>query len=200
MIKNIVFDIGNVLTYYTWNKHIHSFGFPEEICEKVAAATVKSREWAEFDRGVMSTEEVVETLVKNDPEVETEIRRFTSDMSGLVEKADYAIPWIKELKEKGYKVYYLSNFSDKARKECADALDFLSYTDGGILSYQDKMVKPEPEIYKCLLERYQLKAEECVFLDDLEENIEAAKAQGMQGIVFTSKEEAEAGLEKLGVK
>ena len=200
MIKNVVFDIGNVLTDYTWNKYIHSFGFAEEVCERVAAATVKSKEWAEFDRGVMSVEAVVETLVKNDPGIEKEIREFTADMSGLVEKVDYAIPWIQELKAKGYGVYYLSNFSEKAEKECAHALDFIPYTDGGILSYRDKMVKPEPEIYKCFLERYHLKAEECVFLDDLETNINAARAQGMHGIVFTTREAAVADLEKLGVK
>ena len=137
MIKNIVFDIGNVLTDYTWNKYLHSFGFSEEVCERVAIATVKSKEWGEFDRGVMTVEAVVDTLVQNAPELEKEIRTFTADMSGLVEKVDYAIPWIEELKAKGYKVYYLSNFSEKAEKECAPALDFIPYTDGGILSYQD---------------------------------------------------------------
>lgn len=200
MIKNIIFDIGNVLTDYCWNKYIHSFGFSEEICERVAAATVKSQEWSEIDRGVLSTEEVVELLVKNDPEIEKEIRRFTSDISGLVEKVDYAIPWIVELKEKGYGVYYLSNFSEKAEHDCAQALDFIPYMDGGILSYRDKLIKPDPAIYRCLLERYGLKAQECVFLDDLKENVEAAKAQGMQGIVFTTKEAAVSELEKMGVR
>ena len=200
MIKNIVFDIGNVLTDYTWNKYLHSFGFSEEVCERVAIATVKSKEWGEFDRGVMTVEAVVDTLVQNAPELEKEIRTFTADMSGLVEKVDYAIPWIEELKAKGYKVYYLSNFSEKAEKECAPALDFIPYADGGILSYQDKMIKPEPEIYKCLLDRYELNPDECVFLDDVEANVEGARKQGIHGIVFTTKEAAVAELEKLGVK
>lgn len=200
MIKNIVFDIGNVLTDYTWNKYLHTFGFSEEVCERIAVAAVKSKEWGEFDRGVMSVEEVVETLVQNDPGVGDEIRRFTADMSGLVERLDYAIPWIQELQAKGYKVYYLSNFSEKAAKECASALDFIPYADGGILSYKEKMIKPEPEIYKRLLEKYNLVAEECVFLDDVEANIEGAKAQGYHGIVFTTREAALVELAKLGVE
>lgn len=200
MIKNIVFDIGNVLTYYTWNEHIHSFDFSEEICDRVAAATVKSREWNEFDRGVLSDEEVVELLVKNDPEIEKEIRQMTADISGLVERADYAIPWIQELQAKGYKVYYLSNFSYKAKEECAKALDFLPYTNGGILSCEEKVIKPEPGIYKRLLEKYNLTADECVFLDDVEANVEGARAFGIHGIVFTTKEAALPELEKLGVK
>ena len=54
MIKNIIFDIGNVLTWYTWEKHINSFGFSEEVSRRVADATVKSKEWNEFHRGVLN--------------------------------------------------------------------------------------------------------------------------------------------------
>lgn len=200
MIKNIIFDIGNVLTYYTWDKHIHSFGFSEEICERVAAATVKSQEWNEFDRGVLSDQEVVELLVKNDPGVGKEIRQMTADLSGLVERADYAIPWLKELKKKGYHVYYLSNFSYKAEKECRKALDFLPYMDGGILSCNEKLVKPQPEIYRRLLTKCGLKAEECIFLDDVEANVEAARDEGIAAIRFTTKEAAIPELAKFGVR
>jgi len=200
MIKNIIFDIGNVLTYYTWYEHIHSFGFPEEVCERITAATVKHPDWSEFDRGALQTEEIIDLMAKNDLGVEGQIRQMLSDITGLVSRADYAIPWICELKEKGYKVYYLSNFSEKAHVECSAALDFIPYMDGGILSYQEKVVKPEPEIYERLLEKYDLKARECVFLDDMQVNIDGAKRAGMEGILFTTKEEALPKLEMLGVK
>lgn len=200
MIKNIVFDIGNVLTWYTWKKHIDSFGFSEETGRRVAAATVKSNEWNEFDRGVLSDEEILDLLVQNDPGVEKEIREMLADLEGIVEKADHAIPWIQELKGKGYHVYYLSNFSNRAKKECSRALDFLSYTDGGILSCDEKLIKPQPEIYHRLLEKYHLVADECVFLDDTAVNVEAARAEGFYAIHFTTKENAELELAKLGVK
>lgn len=200
MIKNIIFDIGNVLTYYTWKKHIYSFGFTEEICDRVAKATVKSNEWNEFDRGVLEDEDIIDMLVKNDPGVEKEIRQVLAHMGGLVEKADYAIPWIRELQTKGYRVYYLSNFSYKAGRECKQALDFLPYMDGGILSCEEKLIKPQPEIYRRLLEKYDLSASECVFLDDTQVNVEAARAEGIVAIRFTTKEAALPELEKLGVK
>ncbi|WWR16783.1 HAD family phosphatase [Lachnospiraceae bacterium JLR.KK008] len=200
MIKNIIFDIGNVLTHYTWKKHICSFGFSEEVWRRVADATVKSDQWNEFDRGVLEDDAVIDLLVKNDPGVEKEIRQMLSDMGGLVEKADYAIPWIQELKEKGYHVYYLSNFSYKAGRDCSHALDFLPYTDGGILSCEEKLIKPQPEIYRRLLEKYALTAAECVFLDDLETNVEAARAEGMEAILFTTKDAALPELARLGVK
>ena len=84
--------------------------------------------------------------------------------------------------------------------DCADSLDFIPYTDGGILSYRDRVIKPGKEIYELLLSRYGLKAEECVFLDDTAENVEAARQLGFAGIVFRTKEQAEEELEALGVK
>ncbi len=199
MIQNVIFDIGNVLTYYTWEKHIRSFGFSEAVYERVVRATVKSNEWNEFDRGCLSDEEVVELLTRNDPSVEKEIRKAMADVSGLVERADYAIPWLKELKEKGLGLYYLSNFSYKAGRECRHALDFLPYMDGGILSCEVKLVKPQPEIYRLLLQKYDLKAEECVFLDDTAANVEAARAEGIRSFLFTGKDDAALKLAELGV-
>ncbi len=200
MIKNIVFDIGNVLTYYTWEEHIRSFGFTETVYQRVVQATVKSSAWNEFDRGLLSDEEVTQLLVQNDPGVEQEIRQMMVSVGGLVKKAEYAIPWIQELKSKGYHVYYLSNFSFKAGKECSHALDFMPFTDGGILSCEEKLIKPQPEIYRRLLEKYGLTAGECVFLDDLDINVRAAEAEGFHGILFTTKEAAVSALEELGVK
>ncbi|MCI9428923.1 MAG: HAD family phosphatase [Lachnospiraceae bacterium] len=200
MIKNIIFDIGNVLTWYTWEKHINSFGFSEEVSRRVADATVKSKEWNEFDRGVLNDGEIQDLLVQNDPGVEKEIREMLADLEGLVERADYAIPWIQGLKEKGYHVFYLSNFSWRAKKECSSALDFLPYADGGILSCEEKLIKPQPEIYRRLLEKYHLTARECVFLDDMAVNVEAARAEGLHAIQFTTKEKADMELAKLGVK
>ena len=200
MIKNLVFDIGNVLTYYTWEEHIRSFGFTETVYQRVVQATVKSSAWNEFDRGLLSDEEVTQLLVQNDPGVEQEIRQMMVNVGGLVKKAEYAIPWIQELKSKGYHVYYLSNFSFKAGKECSHALDFMPFTDGGILSCEEKLIKPQPEIYRRLLEKYGLTAGECVFLDDLDINVRAAEAEGFHGILFTTKEAAVSALEELGVK
>ena len=69
--------------------------------------------------------------------------------------------------------------------------------DGGVISYEVQIVKPEPGIYKALLQKYNLKADECVFLDDRADNIEAAELLGLQGIVVKSYEQAEAELEKI---
>jgi haloacid dehalogenase superfamily, subfamily IA, variant 3 with third motif having DD or ED len=199
MIRNIIFDIGNVLADFGWRDFFGKFGYEGETIERLAAATVKSAVWDEVDRGVWSEEELVEGFIRNDPGLEPEIRRIFENVRGMVSKREYAIPWIKELQKAGYRCYYLSNFSSKAHRDCIDALGFLEYMDGGILSYRDKLIKPQREIYQLLLERYGLKAEESVFLDDTEKNLSGAEKLGIRTILFQNREQAVDDLEKLGV-
>lgn len=197
MIKNIVFDIGNVLAGFIWQDFYHSFGFSEEIYEKLADATVRSSIWNEMDRGCLSDEQLLEKFIQNDPSIEKEIRKALQNVKGMILRYEYAIPWIKELKEKGYSIYIISNFARKAHHDCVDALDFLQEVDGYILSYQEKLIKPAPEIYQLLCSRYGLQAGECVFIDDMAPNVEAAKKEGMKGIVFHTLTQAKAELEEL---
>ena len=198
-IKTVVFDIGNVLMDFCWEKYLRSFGYSEDMFWKLANAAVLSPEWNEYDRG-MDEEEVLKLFIKNDPSVEMELRTVFGNLSGIVEEYPTSIPWIKDLKAKGYQVLVLSNYSGKARYECAGEMKFLDYVDGGILSYQEGLIKPEPEIYQLLIERYSLIPEECVFLDDRAENVEAAAKIGFQTIHFTTRENALGELEKMGVR
>ena len=200
MIRNIVFDIGNVLTDFRWEGFMRDKGFDDGMIKRIAKASVAGPYWSEVDRGVWSTEKLLQAFTDLDPEIADELYFTFENIHGMVTRRAYAIPWIKELKEKGYHVYYLSNFSDKAYVECAEALDFIPYMDGGILSYRDQVIKPDPKIYQLLLKRYELKAQECVFMDDSAVNVEAARAEGFAGIVFETKEQAEKELRLLGVK
>lgn len=200
MIRNIIFDIGNVLTDFRWKEFLADKGFDREMIARIAAATVNSSVWCEFDRGVWTDEQILETFIKNAPDIEEELHRAFDNVEGMVTIREYAIPWLQELKAKGYRVWYLSNFSRKAEVECADCLAFMPYMDGGILSYQDKLIKPDPAIYELLLRRYDLKADESVFLDDTLVNVEAAEKAGIHGIHFVSKEQAEEELRKLGAE
>ena len=120
-----------------------------------------------------------------------------TDMSGMVTIKDYACRWVQDLKARGFHVYYLSNFSRKVEKECADSLAFIPLMDGGILSYREQLVKPDEAIYRCLLKRYNLQPKECIFLDDTAVNIQAANELGIHGIVFESKEQAMHDIEQI---
>ncbi len=197
MVRNIVFDIGNVLSDFRWKGFLMDQGFSEEMALRIGRASTMHPYWNEIDRGVWSEKQLLDAFVSNDPEIEREIRSAFANTHGIVTPRAYAIPWIKELKSKGYGVYYLSNFSEKAERECSDALAFIPYTDGGILSYREKITKPDPAIYELLLTRYALKAEECVFLDDTLRNVQGAEAVGMRGICFRTKEQAQEELKKM---
>lgn len=197
MIKTVIFDIGNVLTDFSWREMYVEKGLSGETFERVAKATVQGPYWCELDRGVMSFDEVVEKFISLDSEMEDEIRRVLADTHGIVTGRCYAVPWVIELKRRGLKVYVLSNFSEKIWKDCREALEFYEYTDGGVISYKEHLIKPDAKIYSLLLKRYGLNADECVFIDDLKENIEAAKALGIHGIVFETYEQAVRDLNEL---
>lgn len=199
MIKNIIFDIGNVLVKFQPDQAMRDLGIDEVKIPKMAQATYLNPIWGELDRGVMQESEVIDEMVKVAPEYEEEIRLFFRDGKDKVVKAfDYATDWIKELQSRGYKVYLLSNYPENYFElHTHNQLDFASIVDGKIISGMVKMVKPDADIYQCLFDTYGLKPEECVFLDDRPENIEGGEMLGMRGIVFKNYEDAKEKLEKI---
>ena len=204
MIKNIVFDIGNVLAAFRWREYIKELGFTEEQdwqpggrAWRLAAATTKNPLWREVDRGVMSVDEVITAMIATDPEIEASIRLFFADRRRLVMEYDYSRRWLEDLKQRGYRIYILSNYSEDHFRYVSKTFSFFGLEDGKVISFEEKILKPDAAIYETLLKRYGLKAEECVFLDDMPENIEGAIRAGMKGIVFESYEQGRAKLEKL---
>ena len=198
LIKNIIFDIGNVLVDFRWRQVYESFGLKDEDIEKLADATVRHQAWVDLDQGIISTEEAEAEYIKAAPEYREYIERIYPDMTPMLVQFEYALSWIQELKERGYKIYILSNWSHPAYEACKDnALNFLPLADGVVFSYKEFAVKPDRKIYEILCNRYDINPEEAVFLDDSAPNISAARAYGLHGIHFTSYEQAKAELEEL---
>lgn len=199
MIKNIVFDIGNVLVKFQPDQAMRELGIEEEKIPKMAQATYSNPIWGELDRGVIPEAEIIDKMVTVAPEYEEEIRLFFRDGKDKVVKThSYAKAWIEELQHNGYKVYLLSNYPENYFElHRKSQLDFANIVDGMIISGMVKMVKPNADIYECLFDTYNLKPEECVFLDDRPENIEGGEKLGMRGIVFESYEDAKTKLERM---
>lgn len=183
MIKNIIFDIGNVLVGFDWHDFYASFGYSEDVTERLARATVKDPFWNEIDRGVLSEEEILEGFIQKDPGIEQELRATYASYAELLHEFDYTKGLIKDLQAKGYKVFCLSNMSHKAVRECK-ALNFLPMLDGYVLSCDVKLIKPDAEIYQNLLDTFGLKPDESIFVDDLKANIDTAVELGIHGVVF----------------
>ena len=200
MINTIIFDMGNVLIDFRWKALYHEMGLEGEKFDKMARATVLDPVWNEFDRGEWTDEEILEGFIRNAPDMEKELRDFYGDrFRGLLRKYDYTDEWLDRLKAKGYRIYILSNFSRKAYRECADELDYIKKADGAVISYMIKMIKPDPEIYRYLLDTYDIKPEKAVFIDDTEKNLAAARDFGINTILFTGKEDADRALAGYGV-
>lgn len=199
MIRNIIFDVGNVLVEYSWERMLKALHITGEAYDAVAKATVLSPMWNELDRSLLSDEEILEGFIQNAPEYEKEIRLVWDNIPESIHCYDYSVEWVREFRKKGYGTYILSNYSKRGYEATKQELPFVADMDGVLFSYEVKLVKPEPEIYQTLLKKFQLKPEECVFLDDNEKNIIAAREAGIHAIHFRNKEQAEAELEKLGV-
>lgn len=204
MIKNIVFDIGNVLAAFRWRDYIKELGFADEAewqpggkAWRLAAATTKNALWREVDRGVMPLDDIITAMIATDPGMEDAIRLFFADRRRLVMEYDYSAGWLSELKSRGYKVYLLSNYSQDHYEYISTHFKFFGLEDGRVISWQEKVLKPDARIYNILLDRYGLEASECVFLDDTPENIDGAAAVGMKGIVFKDYAQGRAELEAL---
>ena len=197
MIDTIIFDIGNVLLDFDYMKHFRSL-FDEETAQTIADISVRNLAvWQEMDRGILSYEEAVELVIQGAPRLEKEIRLAVKELYDRVESYPYATQWVKSLKEKGYRVYILSNYGEKPFAASKGRMPFLDYTDGQLISYEVREVKPSPVIYRALCDRFQINPDKAVFIDDSAINIAGAKAFGLHTIHFTGYGDAVAQLKEL---
>ena len=170
MLKNIVFDLGNVLIYSFFN----------EKQEEVKSFYFDSL-WDEYDQGLYSVEEMIEKGVKQFPELELSIKKLMYHWTEFVIPLKDNVAYIKDLRRFGYKIYILSNIPEDDTKYLR-SLGVFDNIDGGVFSYEYKKIKPDPEIFHILLKKYNLKASECLFLDDRKDNVVAACNLGFETI------------------
>lgn len=199
-MENIIFDVGQVLVKFDWETYLKSYHFPEEKYEKLADVIFRSNIWNERDRSLLDEEEYINQMEHAAPEYEAEIRMVMKNSAKTISKLDYSETWVKYLKEQGYHLYILSNYSTAMLKQTRSMMSFLKYMDGVVFSCDVKQIKPEADIYRTLLNRYSLDPKKTIFIDDREENCAAARKEGIHAICFKSFKQAAAELEKLGVK
>lgn len=197
MIKNVIFDIGDVLVHFRWKQVMIDLGFSETEIALLYKALFESRWWNEWDRGVIPEEEIMRHMKEEGKGLETQMGRFFEHKGELVIQYPYVEAWMQSLKQQGMKLYLLSNYPMSLFElHAKNTFTFLPYVDGKVVSGYVKHVKPEPEIYTILLNTYGLKPEECVFLDDRADNVEAARKMGIHGILFEGFEAANQALER----
>ena len=184
MIKNIVFDMGNVIIRFDPGAFIDRFGVSGEDKKTLLLEVFRSPEWVMMDRGVLTDEQAADILCQRVPE---HLRDVARKLIGMWDRPIYEVegiyPLIEELKGLGYGIYLLSNASCR-QPDYWQRVPVSRFFDGVLVSYTVKLVKPMPEIYEKFFETFSLKREECFFIDDNPANIEASLYVGMPGVVF----------------
>lgn len=199
MIKNVIFDIGNVLVHFRFREYMQELNMTDEQIEALAAHMIFNPIWSDLDRGARSFSDVLDEVKALHPEEADLYDRFWADPSRLCLSYPDTRDWLLGLKKRGYRIYLLSNYpEDMFLCHWRNSFSFTDLPDGKVISYEVKLTKPEPEIYQTLFDLYHLNPTECVYLDDRLENVEAGRAFGMQGIwVNGGQEQAMEDLEQV---
>ena len=189
MIKNLIFDIGNVLVGYRWKEMLmDDFGLADEAAERIGHELFSDSLWTEFDRGDKEVDQIIAEYIDKYPQDESLITRFFHEAERMRVNREDVWDKVEQLKCLGYRIYLLSNYSEYLLNKHTDCIPFMKCVDGRIVSYEVNMLKPEPQIYKALMNKYSLDPQECVFFDDLKANVVAADELGIRSYEITSKE------------
>ncbi|HGR1852856.1 TPA: HAD family hydrolase [Streptococcus pneumoniae] len=188
---NIIFDLGNVLI--KWNK--------EKILSKICKNDLEynlfnkfvfqSNLWIDLDNGKISLEFLENQLIDEmGHQYQDQIHELVWNWFNYVDLYDEVYELIKQLKKKNFQIYVLSNTSSIFHILLDSVLSKVSSVlDGYVISCEVKMMKPQKEIYLSLVNKYQLDIKDCIFLDDLEENVEAARTLGIKAFQIKERKE-----------
>lgn len=187
MIKNIVFDMGNVLVYYDSRRASRRFAADEQEMEAVNTSVFISPEWLMLDMGVISQEEALKRMAARLPQGHAR-EAAALCLKHWHEYCMWPVPGMEalvtDLKNQGYGLYLCSNASLRMLDCYLDMIPGIRLFDGVLFSAEVKCMKPQKEMYQHLFSRFGLKPEECFFVDDQPLNIDAAKECGMDGYCF----------------
>ncbi len=186
MIKNLIFDMGNVLIDFVPAHFMDRVGVTDKQDREILLKELfQSEEWILADAGEIKAAQAYEICSKRIPERLHDVARklalkWFEPLVPIPGMEDF----VRKNKAEGYGIYLLSNAPDTAHLYVGN-VPAIECFDGIVISSDIKLEKPYPEIFRYVCERYGLKAEECLFIDDIKANIDGAEAAGMKGFHFT---------------
>jgi putative hydrolase of the HAD superfamily len=196
MVKNIIFDLGNVLISFKPSEYFDKNNYPEAIKATILSDIFGSKEWLMLDNGEITTPEAIDVIAKRSSLNKEEIDHIFNLRTDLMFPLDLNVRLLPGLKKRGFRLYYLSNFPLDIFDGIKSGYYFFKHFDGGLISAEAKFSKPDIGIYRTLLKKYSLVPEECLFIDDTEINVKAAEAIGMKGLVTHGSLEISKEIEK----
>lgn len=185
-MKNVIFDFGNVLVQWHPEK-VYAEHFGDEARAWWFLRHVCDAAWRNRIDAGESTAACIEELKAKQPEYAEAIELYRSRWREmLTDEVPGMREVINDLRNRGHEIYGLTNWSMETFPAARERFGILQMIDRYVVSGAEGLVKPDARLFRVLLDRYHLQAEECVFVDDNPDNVAAANALGMEGIVFTS--------------
>jgi putative hydrolase of the HAD superfamily len=205
---NLVFDFGAVV--FTWQPaHLLAEHYPQWVAhhgtaQQLAHDLFHHPDWLAFDRGTLAQDEVVtrtaQRLRWSHADVHSLVTGVGRNLQPIAPTVDVLAKLVqRRAQQDNVRLYYLSNMPVPLARTLEHLHDFLDWFDGGVFSGDVGQIKPEPGIYQLLQSRYQLEPARTVFVDDLQANVEAARAHGWHAVQFTSAEQLTQDLAAWGV-
>lgn len=184
MIRNILFDMGNVLIRFDRKLFLDRLDLSDTDKEVLLREVFASVDWAHMDRGTKTEATAWESMKQRLPQrLHKAAEELTFRWDEPLIPIDGMYELVEELKTKGYGIYLLSNASYR-QHDYWPRIPASRFFDGTLISADEHVVKPQPEIYQLCLQRFGLKAEESFFVDDMALNVEGALYCGLSGAVF----------------
>ena len=183
MIRNIIFDLGNVIINYNQEQIINNFTKKEEEIKYIYDEIFHAPEWELMDLGNITNDEATEVINKrNEFKYQKLTDNFLHEWYKKQEINRDIVEIAKKLKKNGYKLFVLSNMANLTYEYFKND-EFFSLCTGIIISAHEHLIKPDEKVFRLLLDRYKLNAEECLFIDDdpSEENYKTANEIGIKG-------------------
>ena len=200
LIDAVVFDLGAVLIGWDPRNLYRKLTDDQEKIEYFLSK-ICTPEWnSRQDAGRPFTDAVIE-LTQKHPEFQEWIELYHSRWHEMISgPIEGTVAILEELaRSRRVKLFALTNWSAETFPYALKTFPFLTEFEGIVVSGVEKLIKPNPELYQILLRRYHLNAKQCIFIDDLERNVEAARALGFSGLVFTSPDGLRRQLEQMGL-
>lgn len=196
-IKNLIFDIGNVLLKWDPEGIYTTLFGRKDFYNHPLSVIIGGEIWLELDQGLINLDEGIKKATMGNEDYREEIERFFREAPYHFYPIEETLNQALRYKKLGYKIFLLSNFHKYGYGILKERFPFFDNFDGGVISFEVKLNKPDRRIYDSLLLKYNLDPSESLFIDDMEENITAAEELGIQGIHYSSNINLELELGKI---
>ncbi|CCO44550.1 putative Haloacid dehalogenase-like hydrolase [Vibrio nigripulchritudo SOn1] len=199
-IKNIIFDVGNVIVKWSPTDIIaRTFNLSGDECQAMANTIFQHQIWLDINKGKISELEAKLAYQEQLQLTPNETDVLFYQVKATQELLPGTFDMMKELKEKGYALFGLTDNVNEIVSHLKTTYDFWPLFDGAIVSAEWSVLKPDPKIYQLVNDKCGIRSEESVFLDDMPHNIEGAKKHGFEAFQFTTAKQAREDLRSLGV-